>query len=307
MLLTENGAPAKEHPTRATIVASTQAFSIEALPRDAHRIRDFRDHLPTETPVYVGWPPKAEPGDLVDAARKLRNEGMIPIPHIPARRVQSGETLRDFVRALAEEANAKEVLLLGGDPDPPVGPYADASALLDSGVLHDFGIKSIGIAAHPEGHPSVSNATLHQVLQEKIRAARNAGLRVHIVSQFVLDPLAFIDWHAHVYGKLSPGADLRVGVPGVVSAKRLLQLASSCGVSGTLGMLRKNGRKLTQTAMNNGATEALVASLSPLVNRADPLSGFHFYPFGSFEKTAAWACAVAAGRFDTDSGAIRVH
>lgn len=307
MLLSDNDAPARDQPAKKAIRAAAEAFSIEALPRDARRIGDFRDHLPEGTSIYVGWPPKTGIEDLIHAAGKLRRQGMVPVPHIAARRVRSEAELRELVRGLAEMASASELLLLGGDPDPPVGPYADASALLRSGVLEEFNIESVGFAAHPEGHAAVPDETLHHALQEKISTGRDNDLRVHVVSQFVLDPIAFIDWHSDTYSRLAPGTELRIGVPGMVSAKRLLQLASSCGLAGSLSMLRKNGHQITKTAMSNGATEALVASLSSLVDRERNISGFHFYPFGNFEKTAAWACAVSSGRFDSRNGEIRVH
>lgn len=307
-MLPSNEATLTETPDRrAEIAQAALGFSIESMPRDAARITDFRDHLPLGTEVYIAWPPRADLDEMIQAATKLHEQGMIPIPHVAARRVESQAVLRDFVQRLTEEAGVKRLLLLGGDPDTPVGPYPDASSLLTSGVLSAFGIEAVDIAGHPEGHPVMQGDEPAQVLQEKIALARQAGIAVRVVSQFVLEPDAVVDWHTQTYRKAAGDTALQIGVPGVVSTRRLLQLASSCGLSGSLGMLRKSGRRLAKTAMGHDTTEVLVASLAHLVNAEKSVAGFHFYSFGNFEKTAAWACSVTRGDFDIKGDAIQLN
>lgn len=292
--------------SKNAIQSSTQGFSIESVPKDARRIDDFRDHLPVGTEVYVAWLPNGDPAEMVFAAGKLSAQGMIPVPHIPARRIESEAQLWQVVKDFTEQASVERLLLLGGDPDAPVGPYADASALLQSGVLEAFNIKAVDIAAHPDGHPVMSSDQSAQVLREKIAHARQAGIRVRVVSQFALDPNSISDWHSQTYSELAEGTALQIGIPGVVSTKRLLQMAGACGIAGSFSMLRKSGRRLAKTALGNGTTETLVSTLAPLVNQSDDISGFHFYSFGNFEKTAAWARAVSSGEFSIDDDTISV-
>lgn len=276
------------------VKASVQGFSIESVPQDAARIDDFRSHLPEGTRVYVAWPPKATPDVIVNAAAKLNQQGMIPVPHVVARRVESEAVLERFIGELAEKAQVDHLLLLGGDPPEPVGPYADAGMLLRSGFLEAFNIKTVEFAAHPEGHPVMRGNTPTEVLSAKFAEAKAAGIKVQAVSQFVLDPMSIIDWHQTTYSPMAGGTPLQIGIPGVVSSKRLIQMASACGIGESLGMLRKSGLRLAKTAFGNASTDSLVNALSPLVNRAADVSGFHFYSFGNFEKTAAWAKAAAA-------------
>lgn len=292
--------------SKAAIQSSTQGFSIESVPKDARRIEDFRDHLPLGTEVYVAWLPNGDPAEMVFAASKLSRQGMIPVPHIPARRIESEAVLWQVVKDFVEQAGVTRLLLLGGDPDDPVGPYADASALLQSGVLEAFNIKAVDIAAHPDGHPVMSTDTSAQVLREKIAKAQQAGINVRVVSQFALDPSSISDWHAQTYTGLAQGTALQIGIPGVVSTKRLLQMAGACGIAGSFSMLRKSGRRLAKTALGNGTTETLVTTLAPLVNQSDDINGFHFYSFGNFEKTAAWARAVSSGEFSVNDDTISV-
>jgi len=292
---------------KMAIQGATQQFSIEIMPRDARRIDDFRNHLPPGTMVYVAWPPKAEREDMIYAAAKLHSEGMTPVSHIVARRLESEEMLWGLIRELSERAEITRLLLLGGDPDTPAGPYPDAKAILQSGVLEAFQITAVDIAGFPEGHPVMTGDLPSEVLQEKIAAARLVGIEIRVVSQFVLDPKAVTDWHAQTYNRIADAAPLRIGIPGIVSTKRLLQVAQACGLSGSFSILRKGGLRLAQTAMSNGATGELVSGLAELVNTQDDVSGFHFYTFGNFEKTAAWACAVANGQFDLKNETIAVH
>ncbi|HKJ95204.1 MAG TPA: hypothetical protein VKA32_06215, partial [Gammaproteobacteria bacterium] len=129
----------------AQMRSSVEGFSIEALPRDAKRIGDFREHLPAGTLVYVGWAPNTDIDEIVRAAAKLSRQGMTPVPHIAARRIPSERILWDLVGELVGDAGVRRLLMLGGDPNPPEGPYSDTFSILTSGVLQEFGVGEIGI------------------------------------------------------------------------------------------------------------------------------------------------------------------
>jgi methylenetetrahydrofolate reductase (NADPH) len=276
----------------AALSSAVQGFSIESVPQDADRIDDFREHIPVGTRVYIAWPPKATPEAMVAAAGKIRSQGMVPVPHIAARRVPSEDFLRAFLQDLVDQAQVNEVLVIGGDPATAEGPYPDTASLLRSGLLGEFGIEKVGVAAHPEGHPVMSEELSREVLAENLAAAREGGLSVEAVSQFVLDPQAIDSWHETVYTSVADGAPLQIGIPGLVSGTRLLKIANACGIGESIGLLRKNGLRIAKTAIGNSSTRNLVEGLAPLANRTDDV-GFHFYTFGNFEQTAAWACEVA--------------
>jgi methylenetetrahydrofolate reductase (NADPH) len=161
-------------------------------------------------------------------------------------------------------------------------------------VLNEFGIEKVGVAAHPEGHPVMSGAVSREVLADNLAAARDHGMSVEAVSQFVLDPQAIDSWHAEVYSSLAQGAPLLIGIPGLVSGTRLLKIANACGIGESIGLLRKNGLRMAKTVIGNSSTQTLVEGLAPLANRATDVGGFHFYTFGNFEQTAAWACEAAS-------------
>jgi len=280
--------------TSSSVAGAVTGFSIESVPQDAQRIVDFGDHVPKGTRVYIAWPPKATPEAIVAAAGKLDREGMIAVPHVVARRVPSEAFLRGFLSDLTSQANVREILVVGGDPATPEGPYADSSELLSSGVLAEFGIRTVGVAAHPEGHPVMTDTESNAALHRNLVAARQAGFEAQAVSQFVLDPQAITTWHENVYEPLAAGAPLHIGIPGLVSGARLLKIANACGIGESIGLLRKNGMRIAKTALGNSSTQTLVESLAPLVEDSPDVAGFHFYSFGNFEQTAAWALDAAS-------------
>ena len=75
-----------------------------------------------------------------------------PVPHLSARSFTGLDEL-DAYLATAREIGVHSVLLIGGDISAPRGPFSQATDVLDSGVLANNGIKSVGFGAYPAGHP----------------------------------------------------------------------------------------------------------------------------------------------------------
>jgi methylenetetrahydrofolate reductase (NADPH) len=125
--------------------------------------------------VYVSHTPKASPDDIVRVALRIQALGLTASPHIVARRVVDPQRLRERLQALVA-GGVEQALLVAGDLATPTGPFTSTLELLDSGVLRDVGIKRLGVAGHPEGHPSPM--ILWQALSE--RATAGAGLQMHI-------------------------------------------------------------------------------------------------------------------------------
>ena len=263
-------------------------FSIELVPRNAASINDFREYLDEGTAVTIAWPPQLDLRDMLTAACKLRREGMEPVPHLVARRIDSEQTLTELLAALAGEAGVTRLLCLGGDPERPAGPYADAGALIQPDRFRALGIRAIAVAGHPEGHAVMDAEKSRRVLANKVQRAGQAGLEVEVISQFVLDPDTVIRWYEETFTTLGSPARLRIGIPAAVSGKRLLQLAASCGLGNSLAMLKKNGLRMARLAMQPGAGNSQVSALSQWSLNTPNVAGFHLYSFGSFEKTARW-------------------
>jgi methylenetetrahydrofolate reductase (NADPH) len=112
----------------AEISALMSGFTIETTPGSAAKIRDFREHLRAGTDVYVTFLAGSDFQATIEVAKRLRNEGFNPVPHIAARSTPSLASLDDSLARLTGEANVNNVLTIGGAVARPVGDFADNAA-----------------------------------------------------------------------------------------------------------------------------------------------------------------------------------
>lgn len=275
-------------PNGQTASSLVRNFSIEVLPADVARHADFQDHLPNATRVYVAYT-SGSTSEIVDAVEKLSAQGMTAVPHIPARRFASHEELRSFLAALTSRAAVTQALLIGGDIERPAGPYASSLDVLHTGMLQDHGIKAVGFAGHPEGHPSVSHDELRRALIDKCEYASKAGIDVSITTQFLFDTAKLLSWHDNFVEKTMPGIAVDVGLPGMAKMTTLLRFAKECGVGTSLGMLSKNFGRALKLATSFSPEDALVELAEGMSKSGtQPFRSVHFYPFGSFARTTEW-------------------
>src|SRR5205807_617190 len=78
----------------------------------------------------------------------------------------------DFLQRAVGEAQVKAALIIGGDPDHPVGPFPDSFDLLASGLIERHGLREVAFAGYPEGHPRIAARTLGEALRAKVALAR---------------------------------------------------------------------------------------------------------------------------------------
>src|ERR1700758_2366388 len=160
------------------------ACSIEISPSDDFAGERVRELLDPGMPVFVNYPGSVTHHDVVAACARLRGAGFDPIPHIAVRRLASFTQASDFLQRAAAEAEVRAALIIGGDPDYPVGPFPDSYDLLESGLVERHGLREVLFAGHPEGHPRIASRTLDQALKAKVALARRSGLEVSLVTQF---------------------------------------------------------------------------------------------------------------------------
>lgn len=266
--------------------------SVEMSP---HRVADARtlaELLPPESRVYVAHVPGlALPGSLA-ALQALRAAGLDPVPHVAARRVSSREELRDFLTRAVRDAGVRRVMLIGGDEPEPAGPYADSVAPLAEGALAEFGVREVGIAGYPDGHPRIAPAALERALEAKLAAAAAQGLGVYAVTQFSFAPKRVVKYCAELATR-RPRLPVHVGIAGPTDAATLLRYAKRCGVRASLRALRTQGLGLARLAAHSDPGEQLAVVAHYRVERPDcNLAGVHFFSFGGAEQTARWMSAA---------------
>lgn len=271
---------------------NTRDFSLEATRPDAAEIAALAAVLPPGTQVYLTAVPDGDPAAQIEAAAGLRKAGLEPVAHIAARRIASPAELNELLSGLRGEADMKRLLVIGGDVDT-AGPFPDALAVIQRGALREHGFEEIGISGYPEGHPKIPLRRIEAALDQKIAAARVAGLRVSIVSQFSFSGDHILAWLKQVRdcGITVP---VKVGMAGPASVAGLLRYAKRCGVSASLrGLMSGTGRGLLGHVAGFARPDDIIAALE---SAGDLDASPHYFSFGGAVETARYACEAAAGR-----------
>ncbi|HMA89169.1 MAG TPA: methylenetetrahydrofolate reductase [Burkholderiales bacterium] len=257
----------------------------------AHRVEDARalgELLPAGTKVYVNHLPRHSLADTLAALEAVRAAGLEPVPHLAARRVASRAELKAFLERAVQAAGVQKVLLIGGDDPAPRGPWADSVALLADGALAGCGLREVGIAGYPEGHPRIPRAALERALAEKLSLAAAQGLGAYVVTQFSFAPARVVEYCAELAAR-APRVPVFVGVAGPTEAATLLRFAHRCGVSASLRALRAQGMGIARLVTHTDPREQLVAVARYCLARAAcNVVGAHFFSFGGAAHTAGW-------------------
>lgn len=270
-----------------SVCALLKNWSIEMTAKDVPHLEAAADLIPKGTKIPVTCLPGETFEMRIAAAKRVKELGFLPIPHISARRLQSQEELESFLGGLQREVGTDHAFVVAGDPPQPMGPYEDALSIIRSGLLGKYGIQRVGISGYPEGHPDIGNERLWQAKLEKQQAILERGHDFAVVTQFAFDAEPVLTWLEQVR-KQGVHALVRVGVPGPASVKRLLAFASRCGVSASTKVMMKYGMSLTKLLSSAGPDQLLeeyAAGLDP-AKHGEVL--MHFYPFGGLRATAEW-------------------
>ncbi len=210
----------------------------------------------------------------------LTARGHPSTPHLAARMVRDRSHLADVLER-CRAAGIRDAFVIGGDGRRR-GEFHDAISLLRTmGELgHPF--TRIGVAAYPEGHPSIGEERSLASLKEKQHVAS------YMTTQMSFDANAIARWVGRMRssGVVLP---IHIGLPGTVEIRRLLRLAARIGVSGAIRYLRKNRQLLGVVVGRSFTPERLLLALAPMVGdpRAD-VQALHLFTFNEVEPTVGW-------------------
>ena len=273
-------------PQRQRAAALIGDCSIELSPRDefaGDALRRLRD---PGTSVFINHPSSVTHHDIVAACVRLRRAGFNPVPHIAARRVASFTQASDFVQRAVAEADVTGALVIGGDPDQPVGPFPDAYDLLASGLLEHHGLREVLFAGYPEGHPRIAVRTLDKALRVKLALARGQGLEPSVVTQFGFDAEAIRRWIGALRAR-DIFCPVRIGVAGPATVATLAKYAVRCGIGSSLRALAR-GHTAFARILAEAGPDALIEALVVGESSAKPIDGLHLFTFGGVRRTAEW-------------------
>lgn len=264
-------------------------LSLEITAKDTGAWDRIGDRIAPGTPVNVTFLGNETNAMRLEAARTVQRVGCTPVPHIAARRLTSQDELAGILDGL-QAAGIVDVFVVAGDPPAAAGPFHDALAVLESGLLEQKGVTRVGISGYPDGHPGIAADVLWRSLSEKVAVLRDRGLQGEITTQFTFDAAPVVGWIEQLRGR---GVDLpvRIGVPGPAGVKRLLSYASRFGVGTSASIAKKYGFSMTNLLGKAGPDRFI----TDLARRYDPGSHgdvrLHFYTFGGLEATADWIAA----------------
>jgi methylenetetrahydrofolate reductase (NADPH) len=237
--------------------------------------------LPEPVRLTVTCSPKLGPDRSVEVAGRLHDLGHAVTVHVAARMVRDRAHLDELMSGMAA-AGVDDVFLIGGDA-APVGAYESAVDLLPVIADHPQRPPTIGIAGYPEGHPLIAPETLASALAEKSRLAS------YVTTQLCFDPDALLSWIAGWRGR-GMTLPVLIGIPGKVTAARLLEMSMRVGVGPSMAFVRKQrGMRTLFGLFRRSASDRLYSSLAPSIG--DPelnIAGFHYYTFNQLIDTWQW-------------------
>jgi methylenetetrahydrofolate reductase (NADPH) len=264
------------------------ASSLEISPRELHRAPEVGALVPSTTCVYLPSLPGLPLSRTLEAVAAIRAAGLDPVPHVSARRILDSAQFQDFLSAAVKQFGVHRVMLIGGDEPQPRGPYVDSLQVLEQGVLARCGVREIGVAGYPEGHPRIASDVLEKSLQQKIRMAKEQGIGLYVVTQFSFAPARVVEFCAELERR-HPEVPVYVGIAGPTDPAALARYAQRCGVSASLRALRTLGSGIAKLVTNTDPREqAITIARYSATRDSSNVVGLHLYSFGGSVRTATW-------------------
>ena len=268
------------------------ASSLEMSPRELHRAADVAALVPANTCVYIPSLPGLPLSRTLEAIAAIRRAGLDPVPHVSARRVLGRDEFRSFLQEATSRHGVHRIMLIGGDEPKPTGPYADSLQILEEGVLAECGVREIGVAGYPEGHPSISPFDINKSFRKKILLASEQRLGLYIVTQFSFAPARVVEYCSEL-ARTAPSIPVYVGIAGPTDPVALARYAQRCGVSASLRALRTLGSGIAKLVSHTEPKEHVLAVARYCASHeSTSVVGVHLYSFGGAVRTAAWMSSL---------------
>lgn len=264
--------------------------SVEVMPKTLAKLPDIDGLFPKGTRVYIAHIAGTPIADMVATAKRLRDAGYTPMPHIPARLVPDQKTFEHWLSAYGNEAGVTQALVLAGGVAVPAGAFDSSMQLLDSGAFDRAGFTRLHVAGHPEGNTDIdTNGGDEQVMQAlawKQALSERSDAQMAIVTQFVFDADPVVSWARRIQ---AAGIDLpiHVGLAGPAKLQTLIKYAIACGVGPSIGVLRKRAADVTKLMTPYAPTD-LATDLAEHATHIPGIQQAHLFPLGGIPASAEW-------------------
>jgi len=266
-------------------------YTIETTPKVFKKTNNLNNFINPDTHIYITYLPDENPENIIETAKKIKQNGFEPIPHLPARTMKNYSELEKYLGKLSEESGVKKILIIGGNSNQK-GDISSSMQVLKTRLTEKYNYKEIGLAGHPEGNPDISNKELDYAIIEKNKFAKDTDAKLYFVTQFFFEVESFINWEKHLT-KLKNEIKIHAGLPGPANLKTLISYAKSCGIGNSIKLLTKQALNITKITSTK-APNKLIYDLASykMLNHYSNLEKLHFYPFGGLKKTSSWANAL---------------
>ena len=267
-------------------------YSIEVIPKTVAKIESFKEILPKNTRVYIAHLKNEDIKPMVNAAKRLHDEGFKVMPHMSAREIKNHAMLNDWISMYQNEAGVDEALLLAGSSPEPTGDYDSSIQLIESGLFDKASFKRLHVAGHPEGNkdidPDGGVKNVSNALSWKQEFSKRTDAEMAIATQFCFDANVVKKW---ADGIKEDGVDIpiHIGIAGPAKLKTLLKFSVECGIGSSMKILTQRAKDITKLLLPYKPTQIL-KDLSAFKVQ-DPefnIEQVHFFPFGGIKQTSDW-------------------
>ena len=210
--------------------------SVEMTCKDTEDLAEVATLVPPGTDIFIALFPNQTWDDLTAAAKAVREAGLNPVPHVPARRIKNRAEVAEIGHKLAKVAGCTKLLLIAGDMPAPEGEFDSTIGVLETGELTAAGIKSICMAGHPEGHPHMTVDQQRKFEARKVELSKQQGFDLTFMTQVCFESQPIIEWEKilRTNGITQP---VRPGLAGPASIKTLIRYAKICGAGASIRAL----------------------------------------------------------------------
>ncbi|MEP9380749.1 hypothetical protein [Nocardioides sp. KR10-350] len=145
--------------------------------------------------IYIG---SEEPTARLATAGSVARLGLVSVRHVSARRPGSAIDLAEMLGGFAA---VDHLMIHGGDPARPLGPFREAFEVSVSSVLSRRGVLSVGVAGYPQGYTDIADELLWEALTAKISALDEEGIDAPIVTPFNFAADRECDWIGELWNR----------------------------------------------------------------------------------------------------------
>ncbi|SHJ19776.1 5,10-methylenetetrahydrofolate reductase [Wenxinia saemankumensis] len=278
-------------PQGADLGSFLAGYSIEVMPRTAEKVEDFRELLPAGTRVYIAHIDGTPIDEMVATAARLRAEGFEPMPHFPARVIESRAQLAEWLAMYRGEADVRQGLILAGGVAEPRGEFHSSMQLLETGLFGDF--ERLHVAGHPEGSkdidPDGSDANVSDALRWKQAFSERTDATMALATQFSFEPEPIIAWADRLAAE-GIALPIHIGIAGPAKLQTLIKFAIACGVGPSVRVLQKRALDVTKLVLPYEPTDVLGAlAAHKAAHPGFGIEAVHFFPLGGIRTCATWA------------------